>query len=206
MAEDMISGLNESRLVQEEGTAAKIAGIAGPVAQSLGYRLVRVRLTGPTLQIMAERQDGSFTIEDCEALSRAVSPVLDADDPISGSYKLEVSSPGIDRPLVHKSDFARWTGFEVKMEFTQMMNGRKRARGLIQSADDEKIIVNIEGEQEPLHVPFTALHEAKLVMTDKLLSEAKKRATKGVADGSAFDAAEHDDIIIKEDRRTSHGH
>src|SRR5690349_19663140 len=109
----------EDRIVRETGVDARVAHIIEPVVEGLGYRLVRVRLSGQnglTLQIMAERSDGTMTVEDCEALSRAVSPALDVDDPIDKAYHLEVSSPGIDRPLVRKSDFSTWNGHLVKLD------------------------------------------------------------------------------------------
>lgn len=201
----VFSALDEPRLIGEEGIAARIATLAAPVATSLGFRLVRVRQSGSTMQVMAERADGSFTIDDCEKLSRMLSPVLDAEDPISGSYNLEVSSPGIDRPLVRVSDFKRWAGQELKIEFTQMIEGRKRARGFIASADDAGIMLQIEDMAEPLHVAYTAIADAKLVMSDQLIKEAQKRAAKGVTDGATIDANEHDDITLKEDRRKFHG-
>lgn len=208
----MDQGLGEPRLVREDGAAARLATIAERVAGSLGYRLVRVRLTGAngaTLQIMAEREDGSFSIDDCERLSRSLSPVLDAEDPISGSYQLEVSSPGIDRPLVRACDFKRWPGHEVKIEFNQMIGNRKRVRGFIHTADEKEILIAIDGEAERLRAPYAAIADAKLVMNDRLLAEAQKRAAKNtvsnVADGAAFDAGEHSDITLHEDRRHYHG-
>src|ERR671935_2288201 len=124
----------ERRLVAEQGVAARVAAIAEPLLENLGYRLVRVRisgLAGCTVQIMAERPDGTMTIEDCETVSRALSPVLDVEDPIDRAYRLELSSPGIDRPLVRRSDFARYAGHEAKIEMAAMIDGRRRFRGEI---------------------------------------------------------------------------
>jgi len=122
----------EPRLLTETGIAARIAAIVGPVLAGLGYRLVRVAVTGRdgcTVQVMAERPDGSFSVGDCEAASRVLSPTLDAEDPIERAYRLELSSPGIDRPLARRSDFERYAGHEVKVEMAVPIEGRKRFRG-----------------------------------------------------------------------------
>ena len=132
MNDDRTTFADEPRLITEPGRAARVAAIAEPVLAGLGYRLVRVRISGfagCTVQIMAERPDGTMTIEDCEAASRALSPVLDVADPIEGSYRLEISSPGIDRPLVRESDFLRAVGHEARVEMAVAINGRKRFRG-----------------------------------------------------------------------------
>src|SRR5438105_7068541 len=116
---DTLQAASEPRLIVEQGIAARVAAVAEPVLDGLGYRLVRVRISGLdgcTVQIMAERPDGTMLIEDCEAVSRALSPVLDAEDPVDRAYRLEVSSPGIDRPLVRRSDFDRFAGHAVKIE------------------------------------------------------------------------------------------
>src|SRR5580704_1555409 len=123
---------DEPRLITEPGRAARVAVLAEPVLAALGYRLVRVRVSGfagSTVQIMAERPDGSMAIEDCEAASRALSPVLDVADPIEGAYHLEISSPGIDRPLVRRSDFDRYSGYVAQIEMQARIDGRKRFRG-----------------------------------------------------------------------------
>ena len=172
-------GLKEERLVAETGTDARIAGIVEPLINAMGYRLVRVRVTGMnglTLQIMAERPDGTMTVEDCEAVSHAISPVLDVEDPIDKAYNLEVSSPGIDRPMVRRSDFVRWKGHLVKCETSVMVAGHKRFRGTI--ADVDATGVTIDRDQPPadeakiVTVPFAAIAEAKLVLTDDLIREA----------------------------------
>jgi ribosome maturation factor RimP len=199
------NNLDEPRLVTESGLAARLAKLAEPVAQSLGYRMVRVRLAGPVLQIMAERADGSFSIEDCEKLSRALSPVLDAEDVMSKSYQLEVSSPGIDRPLARAADFTRNVGNEIKIEFTQMIGNRKRGRATIASVNDGGIELKFDDAAENLNVPYNAISDAKLVLNDKLLFEAQKRAKQTLSDGADFDPAQYDDITMSEDRRTSHG-
>jgi ribosome maturation factor RimP len=155
----------------------KVIALAAPAALDLGYRLVRVRLSGmrrKRLQIMAERSDGSMGLEDCEKLSRAISPLLDAADPIPGEYDLEVSSPGIDRPLVELEDFRRFAGHEAKLETAQMIDGRKRFRGTLAGLDGDRVKIALpEGEAT---IPFAWLSEAKLVLTDKLIEEDLKRA------------------------------
>ena len=124
----------DNRIIVEEGLEGRIAAIVEPVIEQLGYRLVRIRmsgLNGTTLQIMAERPDGTMTVEDCEAVSRGVSPVLDVEDPLDRAYHLEVSSPGIDRPLVRRQDFEAWAGHLIKLETNRLLDGRKRFRGKV---------------------------------------------------------------------------
>src|ERR1700742_2982505 len=131
--------LDEPRLVVEPGAAARVSAVAAPVLQGMGYRLVRIKISGEagcTVQIMAERPDGSMQIEDCEAISRALSPVLDIADPIERAYRLEISSPGIDRPLVRRSDFERYAGHLVKIEMAVANHGRKRFRGMLAGVED----------------------------------------------------------------------
>jgi ribosome maturation factor RimP len=162
-----------------------VASIIQPVLRGIGFRLVRVRLTGQnglTLQIMAEREDGTMTVEDCEEVSRAVSPALDVDDPIDKAYHLEVSSPGIDRPLVRKSDFAAWTGHLVKMETSILVADRKRFRGKIASADEDGVVIERDqaayGEEPSVRVPFEAIAEARLILTDDLIRDALSKDNK----------------------------
>src|SRR6201994_3227873 len=134
--------LAEPRLVVEPGVAARVSAIAAPVLQQMGYRLVRIRISGEagcTVQIMAERPDGSMQIEDCEAVSRALSPVLDVADPIDRAYRLEISSPGIDRPLVRRSDFERHAGHLVKIEMAVANHGRKRFRGILSGVVGDQV-------------------------------------------------------------------
>lgn len=176
------ASLDEPRLILEAGPPARVARIIEPMAKSLGFRLVRVRITplnGCTLQIMAERPDGSFSVEDCEALSRALSPLLDVDEPVSGAYHLEISSPGIDRPLVRVSDFLRWVGFEAKVEMALMQNGRKRFRGLIEGVEDAELRLSLpdappEAEKSAL-LPIRDIGEARLVLTDAVIAESFRR-------------------------------
>jgi ribosome maturation factor RimP len=172
--------LTERRYIKETGLEAQIARIVEPVANDLGYSLVRVKMTqenGLTLQIMAEDANGRFTITDCEQLSKDVSPVLDVEDPIDREYHLEVSSPGIDRPLVRVRDFRTYIGHEVKIELNELVNGRKRFRGIIAAVDDETVTIKLPDapqDTDPNHrLPLTALAEAKLVMTDALMNMAR---------------------------------
>jgi ribosome maturation factor RimP len=177
--------LDEPRLVRESGLAARVAAITEPVLLGLGYRLVRARVSGRdgcTVQVMAERPDGSFTIEDCEAASRALSPTLDVEDPISGAYRLELSSPGIDRPLVRESDFVRYAGHEVKVEMDLPVDGRKRFRGELLGAEGSNAKVKIQdagGAVQVVLLPIGDMAEAKLVLTDALVAEALRRSKAG---------------------------
>jgi len=173
--------LTEKRYIKETGLEARIAAIVEPVANDLGYALVRVKVTpenGCTLQIMAEDENGRFTISDCEALSKDLSPILDVEDPIDREYHLEVSSPGIDRPLVRKRDFETYIGHEAKVELAEMIEGRKRFRGIIEAVDDETVTIKLPDAPvgtDPNHrLPFTMLAEAKLVMSDALMEKARR--------------------------------
>lgn len=164
----------------ETGLEARVSRIVEPVANGLGFSLVRVKITqenGMTLQIMAEDENGRFTIVNCEALSKDLSPVLDVEDPIDREYHLEVSSPGIDRPLVRKRDFAAHLGHEAKIELADMINGRKRFRGFIKSVDDEAVTITLPdapaGTDPDHRLLFSTLAEAKLVMTDALMEKAR---------------------------------
>lgn len=172
---------NEPRLIVETGLDLRVAEIIEPVLVAMDYRLVRVRLmnqNGATLQVMAERADGTMTVEDCEKVSTAISPVLDVEDPIDKAYHLEVSSPGIDRPMVRKSDFARWSGHLVKCETSILIDNRKRFRGKISDADGEGFTIERDqvayGEEPRVRIPFTALSDAKLILTDDLIRDALK--------------------------------
>ncbi len=174
--------MNDKRSIVEVGVEARIASILEPEIEDLGYRLVRVKLSainGATLQIMAERPDGTMNVNDCENVSRAISPVLDIEDPIDRAYHLEVSSPGIDRPLVRVSDFSTWVGHVVKLETRQMINGRKRYKGVILSVDGEDVKFRREApgpdEDPEFIIPVSEIKDAKLVLTDDLIEEALKR-------------------------------
>ena len=171
----------EPRLITENGIDARVAAIIEPTINEMGYQLVRVKLSsqnGMTLQIMAERPDGIMTVNDCEKLSTAISPVLDVEDPIDKAYHLEVSSPGIDRPMVRKSDFTKWTGHIVKFETSVMVEGRKRFRGTIKSVSEDAFVLDREAagkDEDPLvTIPFNTLSEARLILTDDLIRDALK--------------------------------
>jgi len=172
----------EPRLITEQGVAARVAAIATPVLTGMGYRLVRVRISGTsgcTVQIMAERPDGSMLIEDCEAASRALSPVFDVEDPIDREYRLEVSSPGIDRPLVRRSDFERYAGHEAKIEMALAQDGRKRFRGILTGVEGEAAKLRrmdaAEGEPSDVALRIADMAEARLVLTDELVRESLRK-------------------------------
>jgi ribosome maturation factor RimP len=178
------------------------------VLEGLGYRLVRVRQSAQTLQIMAEKPDGSFNIDDCEKASRAISPLLDVEDPIAGRYFLEVSSPGIDRPLVRPEDIERWTGHEAKIEMAAPQAGRKRFRGTLEGYADGEVrlfIDNPEGGADKLLIglPFSDVSEARLVLTDGLIAEARARMKSNkAADGSDWN---EDETTPMQDGRDTNG-
>src|ERR1700736_6656902 len=170
---------SEPRLIPETGLAARVAAVAEPVLASLGFRIVRVRISamsGMTVQIMAERPDGAMSIGDCEGASRALSPVLDVEDVIDRAYRLEISSPGIDRPLVRRSDFERFAGHVVKVEMAVPVDGRKRFRGVLLGAHGEAARIGGEDgkpdQPSEFLLPIGDMAEAKLVLTDALVTEA----------------------------------
>jgi ribosome maturation factor RimP len=174
--------LAEPRLVVEPGMAARVSAVAAPVLQGMGYRLVRIKISGEagcTVQIMAERPDGSMQIEDCEAISRALSPVLDIADPIDHAYRLEISSPGIDRPLVRRSDFERYTGHLVKIEMAVAHQGRKRFRGTLAGVEGQAVRLHRDDTREvedaDTLLVMEDIAEARLVLTDELIAESMRR-------------------------------
>jgi len=188
-----------ARFVIETGMAARIARLVEPVIEGLGYRLVRVAVTGregQILQIMAERPDGSMVIEDCETISRQVSPLLDANDPISGAYRLEVSSPGIDRPLVRPSDFETWAGYEARVEMREPVAGRKRFRGIVDGYEngEARLIVELDDVgRQVIGLAVAGIAEAKLMLTDELVRESLRRAKaagRAHGDGAEIDEDE----------------
>ncbi len=174
---------DEPRLITEPGRAARVAALAEPVLAALGYRLVRVRISafaGCTVQIMAERPDGTMAVEDCETASRALSPVLDVADPIEGAYRLEISSPGIDRPLVRRSDFDRYAGHVAHVEMQAPVDGRRRFRGELAGTDGGSARIRrtdaaADANSEIL-LPIDDMTEAKLVLTDALISESLRKS------------------------------
>lgn len=177
-----VDGAASDRFIRETGLAAEFSALVEPVLEAEGFRLVRVQVTGrdgKTVQIMAERPDGTFTIEDCEAVSRQLSPLLDVHDPIPGSYRLEVSSPGIDRPLVRADDFETWAGYEAKIELKDMVDGRKRFRGQLDGFEDGEVRIKVdlgEGGPQVIGLSVGMIADAKLVLTDELVREALQRA------------------------------
>lgn len=163
------------------GTETRVAELIAPVVADLGFELVRVKLLqgasgrSQTLQIMAERPDGSMTVEGCARISRAVSALLDVEDPIRGDYVLEVSSPGIDRPLVKLRDFETYAGFVAKFETTSPVDGRRRFRGMLKGVEDSNIL--LESDDGSYQVPFDLVEKAKLVMTDELIAAHQAQQT-----------------------------
>lgn len=154
----------------------EIARIIEPSLDAMGYRLVRIMLTGlrrPTLQVMAERRDDQpMTVDDCADISRSVSAMLDVADPIAGAYTLEISSPGLDRPLVRPEDYDRFAGFEARIELSAPLDGRKRFKGRLLGRDGEA--VRLVGDGGELRLPLAAIARAKLVLTDDLLAQARQ--------------------------------
>jgi len=189
--------INEERIVVETGTEARVAQIAAPVIEELGYRLVRVKISardGGTLQIMAERPDGTMAIDDCEQISKNLSPVLDVADPIANAYRLEVSSPGMDRPLVRRSDFERAIGYTAKIEMAVAVGGRKRFAGEIVGLEQDRLRLKFDeadAEVEAL-LRLEDIGEARLVLTDDLIRDslrAEKQAKKALKEAKKADRA-----------------
>jgi ribosome maturation factor RimP len=177
--------MTDARLIVETGLAARVAAIVEPVIEGAGYRLVRVRITGTngcTVQIMAERPDGLMNVEDCEVVSKTISPVLDVEDPVDRAYHLEISSPGIDRPLVRVVDFQRWLGHEARIDMAVPAYGRKRFRGTVIAAADSVATLRRddarEGEETDCLLPYADMSEARLVLTDALIDAALGRPSK----------------------------
>ena len=162
-----------------------MAHIVMPLVEALGFRLVRVRMSGQhgcTVQVMAEREDGTLTIEDCEAISHAVSPALDVDDPIGRAYHLEVSSPGIDRPLVRRADFERWAGSEAKLETAVPIERRRKFRGQLLGLKDDTVGIRLAELGSPsVWLPLGELADARLVLTDELVEQSLKAQKKAAA-------------------------
>jgi ribosome maturation factor RimP len=185
-------GLDEARLIEDLGASQRVSRIAAQVARDLGYRLVRVKISsaaGATVQIMAERPDGTMSVEDCERLSQALSPAFDVEEPMSQAYRLEISSPGIDRPLVRESDFARAVGHEARVEMAVAINGRKRFRGRLTAvapspdgpAARMRLIVDDNNETE-VELPIRSMAEARLVLTEDLIRAALRREKAALKD------------------------
>lgn len=198
----MSEPLLESRFVRETGAAAGIAALAGPVLEGLGFRLVLARILqgqGTIVEIMAERPDGTMSIDDCRTVSLALSPVLDVHDPVSGSYRLQISSPGIDRPLVRPADFDRWAGFEARIELKEMIDGRKRFRGILEGFEDGEVRIEVDlGKDQGVKVlglPLALVGEAKLMLTDELVRESLRRTKQELARRAAETGAQETDTL-----------
>jgi ribosome maturation factor RimP len=203
---------SEQRFISETGLAAEVAALAEPVLADLGFRLVRVTVSGrqgSTVQIMAERPDGLLNVEECAVISRELSAVFDVHDPMPGQYHLEVSSPGIDRPLVRPSDFEAWAGHEARIELNEPISGRKRFRGMLEGFEDGEIRIEVElpveGEakgRQVVGLPVALVADARLVMTDEHIREALRRAKKakeaGDSGAAAVDGDEMPDDMIED--------
>jgi len=186
-----LDSLND-RFVCESGQAAEIAELVEPSLEDMGFRLVRVQLMGrdhaQTVQIMAERPDGTISIDDCETISRQLSPLLDAFDPIPGAYRLEISSPGIDRPLVRATDFEDWAGYEAKVDLRELLDGRRRFRGVLEGFDNGEVRIEVELDQIGRHIlglPVGLIESARLVLTDELVRESLRRSKQPLQEDTA---------------------
>ncbi len=182
-----------SDLIAKTAMDRRLADIVGPVIEGMGFELVRIRLMGGntrTLQIMADRPDGGIEVDDCGEISIAVSAVLDVEDPVEDNYILEVSSPGIDRPLTRLKDFEMWKGWEARIETTELVDGRRRFKGTLGGVEGEEVLIQIEEEGEPVVIglQFDWLADAKLILTDDLISEMlRQKKVSGAIDESQFD-------------------
>ena len=182
-------------LIARAAIDRRIAEIIAPVIEDMGYELVRVRLmTGKsaTLPVMAQRPDGTIEVDDCAQISTAISAVLDVEDPIVDAYTLEVSSPGIDRPLTRLKDFGLWDGYVAKIETTEMIDGRRRFKGILAGTEEDEVLITIEegGEELTIGLKFDWLSDAKLVLTDELIRDVLR----GRKDAGQIDEAQFDEV------------
>lgn len=181
-------------LIAKTAIDRRLAEIVGPVIEDLGFELVRIRLQGgntPLLQIMADKPDGGIEVDDCAQISLAVGAVLDVEDPIIDEYTLEVSSPGIDRPLTRLKDFEAFEGYEVKLETADLIDGRRRFKGALAGIDGDEVLINVE--EGTIGLRFEWLSDAKLVLTDDLISEMlRQRKALGAIDETQFDEIQTD--------------
>jgi len=182
-------------LIAKAALDRRIAEIVGPVIEDLGFELVRVRLmTGKesTLQIMAQKPDGTIEVDDCGEISTAVSAVLDVEDPIVEAYTLEVSSPGIDRPLTRLKDFDQWAGYVAKIETTELIDGRRRFKGTLAGTEGDEVLITLDDQAEEITIglKFDWLSDAKLVLTDELIREVLR----GRKDAGQIDEAQFDEV------------
>ncbi|MAQ85982.1 ribosome maturation factor RimP [Psychromarinibacter halotolerans] len=187
-----------SDLVAKAPIDRRLAEILTPIIEGMGFELVRVRLMGgqtKTVQVMAQRPDGAIDVDECADISNAISAVLDVEDPIDDNYTLEVSSPGIDRPLTRLKDFDQWEGYEARIETTELIDGRRRFKGNLAGTEGDEVLITIEqhGEDVTIGLKFDWLSDAKLVLTDDLIREMlKQRKEAGIVDESKFDEIETD--------------
>ena len=184
-----------SDLIAKTAMDRRLADIVTPVIEGLGFELVRIRLMGGatrTLQIMADRPDGGIVVDDCGEISLAVSAVLDVEDPIEENFVLEVSSPGIDRPLTRLKDFEMWKGWEARIETTELIDGRRRFKGMLAGVEGEEVLIELDDGAEPVTIglQFDWLSDAKLILTDDLITEMLRQKKVG----GAFDESEFDEI------------
>lgn len=179
-------------LIAKTAIDRRLADIVGPVIEGLGFELVRIRLMGGktrVLQIMADRPEGGIEVDDCAAISTAVSAVLDVEDPIEDNYILEVSSPGIDRPLTRLKDFEMWKGWEARIETTELIDGRRRFKGGLMGVEGDEVLIEIEegGQDLTIGLKFDWLSDAKLVLTDELITEMlRQKKASGAIDETKF--------------------
>ncbi len=187
-----------SDLIAKTAIDRRMAEILTPVIEGMGFELVRIRLMGgqtKTLQIMAERPGGGIEVDECAQISTAVSAVLDVEDPLDDAYTLEVSSPGIDRPLTRMKDFEAYEGYEVRVETTEMIDGRRRFKGVLAGIEGDEVLLNIEDGAETVTVGlhYDWLSDAKLILTDDLIREMlRARKAAGIIDETQFDDIEEE--------------
>jgi ribosome maturation factor RimP len=192
-------------LIAKAAIDRRIAEIVTPTVEGLGFEVVRVRLLGgklKTIQIMADRPDGGIEVDDCAKISTAVSAVMDVDDPLVEAYTLEVSSPGIDRPLTRLKDFEAWAGYEAKIETAELIDGRRRFRGLLAGTEGDEVLITLDeaGAELTIGLKFDWLTDAKLVLTDELIREAlRQKKDAGEIDETRFDEIETTDAGSEED-------
>ena len=185
-------------LIAKSAIDRRMAEIITPVIEDMGFEVVRILLMGgmtKTLQIMVQRPDGGIEVDECGQISTAISAVLDVEDPLEDAYALEVSSPGIDRPLTRLKDFEQWEGYEARVETTEMIDGRRRFRGILAGIEGDEVLVNIEegGETITVGLHFDWLSDAKLILTDELIREMlRARKAAGIIDETQFDEIEED--------------
>lgn len=185
-----------SDLIAKTAIDRRLAEIVSPTIEGMGFELVRIRLMGgrtPTLQIMADRPEGGIVVDECARISTAVSAVLDVEDPIEENYVLEVSSPGIDRPLTRLKDFDAWADYEARLETNELIDGRRRFKGLLRGTEGDEVLIEIVEGKETLTIglKFDWLSDAKLILTDELIAEMlRQKKASGIVDETEFDEIE----------------